>query len=273
MFTSINPATGDAGQSFAELTDAQIEARVAKAHETYTSWRVTPLEERTALLSKIADAFEADKHRLGEIATREMGKTLKSAIAEVEKCVAGFRYYAEHGPALLAPQKIELPNGGATAQWLPMGVVLAVMPWNFPYWQVIRFVAPSILAGNVGLLKHASSVQGCAAAIEEVILKAGAPEGLFQNLAIKSGKVAGLIEDDRIVAVTLTGSEGAGAKVAEVAGRAQEGRAGTRRIGPVRGDALGRSRPRGQNRRHRPHPEYRPVVHLRQADDRPCRRL
>jgi succinate-semialdehyde dehydrogenase/glutarate-semialdehyde dehydrogenase len=220
MFTSINPATGETGQTFAELTDAQVEARVAKAHETYGAWRVTPLKDRVELLLRIADAFETDKQRLGEIATREMGKTLKSAIAEVEKCVAGFRYYAEHGPALLAPTKIEVPNGTATAQWLPMGVVLAVMPWNFPYWQVIRFVAPSILAGNVGLLKHASSVQGCAAAIEEVILKAGAPEGLFQNLAIKSGKVAGLIEDDRIVAVTLTGSEGAGAKVAEVAGRA-----------------------------------------------------
>jgi succinate-semialdehyde dehydrogenase/glutarate-semialdehyde dehydrogenase len=220
MFTSINPATGKAGQTFAELTDAQVETRLAKAHETYKAWRVTPIKDRVELLLRIADAFETDKQRLGEIATREMGKTLKSAIAEVEKCVAGFRYYAEHGPALLAPTTIEVPNGPATAQWLPMGVVLAVMPWNFPYWQVIRFVAPSILAGNVGLLKHASSVQGCAAAIEEAILKAGAPEGLFQNLAIKSGKVAGLIEDDRIVAVTLTGSEGAGAKVAEVAGRA-----------------------------------------------------
>jgi succinate-semialdehyde dehydrogenase / glutarate-semialdehyde dehydrogenase len=220
MFTSINPATGEAGQSFAELTDAQVEARVARAHETYRTWRVTPLEERTALLAKIAEAFEADKHRLGEIATREMGKTLKSAIAEVEKCAAGFRYYAEHGPALLAPTEIELPHGHASAHWLPMGAVLAVMPWNFPYWQVIRFVAPAIMAGNVGLLKHASSVQGCAAAIEEVILQAGAPEGLFQNLAIKSDKVAGLIADDRIVAVTLTGSEGAGAKVAEAAGRA-----------------------------------------------------
>jgi succinate-semialdehyde dehydrogenase/glutarate-semialdehyde dehydrogenase len=220
MFTSINPATGETGQTFAELTDAQVETRVAKAHDAYKAWRVTSLKERTELLLRIADAFEADKERLGEIATREMGKTLKSAIAEVEKCVAGFRYYAEHGPALIAPKKIEVPNGTATAQWLPMGVVLAVMPWNFPYWQVIRFAAPSILAGNVGLLKHASGVQGCAAAIEEMILKAGAPEGLFQNLAIKSGKVAGLIEDDRIVAVTLTGSEGAGAKVAEVAGRA-----------------------------------------------------
>lgn len=220
MFTSINPATNQPGASFAELTDAQVEARLAAAHDAFARWRVTPLDERTALLARIADAFEADREALGRIATEEMGKTLKSAIAEVDKCVAGFRYYAEHGPALLAPVTIPLASGTATARWLPMGPVLAVMPWNFPYWQVIRFLAPTILAGNVGLLKHASSVQGCAAAIEETVLKAGAPAGLFQNLPIKSGKVAAIIADDRVAAVTLTGSEGAGAKVAEAAGRA-----------------------------------------------------
>lgn len=220
MFTSIDPATNQPGQRFAELTDAEIEARIAAAHEAFGRWRQTDLAERTALLSRIADAFEADKRRLGEIATREMGKTLKSAIAEVEKCVAGFRYYAEHGPAFLEPSVTPLAIGTATARWLPMGPVLAVMPWNFPYWQVIRFLAPTILAGNVGLLKHASSVQGCAAAIEEAVLNAGAPAGLFQNLPVKSGKVAAIIADDRVVAVTLTGSEGAGAKVAEAAGAA-----------------------------------------------------
>jgi succinate-semialdehyde dehydrogenase / glutarate-semialdehyde dehydrogenase len=220
MFTSINPATNQPGDSFAELTDAQIEARLGTAHAAFLAWRSTDLAERTALLARIADTFEADKTRLAEIATREMGKTLKSAIAEVEKCVAGFRDYAEHGPALLEPGNVALAAGRATTRWLPMGPVLAVMPWNFPYWQVIRFVAPTILAGNVGLLKHASNVQGCAAAIEQTLLKAGAPEGLFQNLAIKSNKVAAIISDDRIVAVTLTGSEGAGAKVAEAAGAA-----------------------------------------------------
>jgi succinate-semialdehyde dehydrogenase/glutarate-semialdehyde dehydrogenase len=220
MFTSINPATGQAGESFAELTPDEIEAKVAAAHEAYRAWRTTDLATRSALLDAIAEQFEINKRRLAEIATREMGKTLKSAIAEVEKCAAGFRHYATAGPAMLAPRNIPTATGSATARFLPMGPVLAVMPWNFPYWQVVRFAAPTILAGNVGLLKHASSVQGCAAAIEEMIVAAGAPAALFQNLAIKSDKVDALIADPRIVAVTLTGSEGAGMKVAEAAGRA-----------------------------------------------------
>ena len=220
MFTSINPATGQPGESFAELTADEIEAKLALAQRTWAGWRATSLAERTALLERIADRFDANKQRLAEIATREMGKTLKSAIAEVEKCAAGFRHYARNGPAMLAPRTIDLPNGTAEAVWLPIGPVLAIMPWNFPYWQVVRFAAPTILAGNVGLLKHASSVQGCGAAIEEMIVAAGAPAGLFQNLAIKSSKVAALIADDRVAAVTLTGSEGAGMQVAEAAGRA-----------------------------------------------------
>jgi len=220
MFTSINPATGKPGQSHAELTDAQIEARLAKASTMFQAWRTSDPHDRMALLRRIAEAFEDDREALARIATEEMGKTLKSAVAEVEKCASAFRYYARHGLRLLATTDVETPAGAVHTRWLPMGPVLAVMPWNFPYWQVIRFAAPTIMAGNVGLLKHASSVQGCAAAIEATILKAGAPDGLFQNLAIKSDKIAGLIADDRIVAVTLTGSEGAGAKVAEAAGRA-----------------------------------------------------
>jgi len=220
MFTSINPATGEPGASFAELTAGEIEAKVAAAHDAYRAWRISDVATRTALLEAIADQFEANKQRLAEIATREMGKTLKSAIAEVEKCAGGFRHYAKAGPAMLEPRTIPTASGSAIARWLPMGPVLAVMPWNFPYWQVVRFLAPTILAGNVGLLKHASSVQGCGAAIEEMVTAAGAPAGVFQNLAIKSGKVDALIADPRIVAVTLTGSEGAGMKVAEAAGRA-----------------------------------------------------
>jgi len=220
MFTSINPATGEPGESFAELTADEIETKVTVAHVAYRAWRTTDLATRSALLEAIADQFETNKQRLAEIATREMGKTLKSAIAEVEKCAAGFRHYAKAGPAMLNPRTIPTATGSATARFLPMGPVLAVMPWNFPYWQVVRFLAPTILAGNVGLLKHASSVQGCGAAIEEMVVAAGAPAGVFQNLAIKSGKVEALIADPRIVAVTLTGSEGAGMKVAEAAGRA-----------------------------------------------------
>ena len=220
MFTSINPATGEPGDTFAELTADEIEAKLIRAHAAYGAWRTIEIATRTALLEAIADQFEANKRRLAEIATREMGKTLKSAIAEVEKCVTGFRHDAKAGPAMLEPHTIPTAAGSATARWLPMGPVLAVMPWNFPYWQVVRFLAPTILAGNVGLLKHASSVQGCGAAIEEMVTAAGAPVGVFQNLAIKSGRVEALIADPRIVAVTLTGSEGAGMKVAEAAGRA-----------------------------------------------------
>ncbi|MGN6269822.1 MAG: NAD-dependent succinate-semialdehyde dehydrogenase [Sphingomonas sp.] len=220
MFTSINPATGETVATRDEFTAAELEARVQRAHQAFRHWRTTDYATRTKLLAKIADAFDADKHRLAEIATREMGKTLKSAIAEVEKCAAAFRYYAEHGPEMLGAVEVPVATGKATARWLPMGPVLAVMPWNFPYWQVVRFAAPTIMAGNVGLLKHASNVQGVAAALEETIRDAGAPAGLFQNLAIKSNKVEGLIADDRIAAVTLTGSEGAGVAVAEAAGRA-----------------------------------------------------
>jgi succinate-semialdehyde dehydrogenase/glutarate-semialdehyde dehydrogenase len=216
MFTSINPATGAPGESFAELTQDEIAAKVAQAEAAYRQWRLTDPAERAALLERIAEQFDANTHRLAEIATREMGKTLKSAIAEVQKCAAAFRHYAQEGPAMLEPRSFP----GATATWHPMGPVLAVMPWNFPYWQVVRFMAPTIMAGNVGLLKHASNVQGCGAALEEMVIAAGGPAGLFQNLAIKSDKVADLIADDRIVAVTLTGSEGAGMKVAEAAGRA-----------------------------------------------------
>ena len=220
MFTSINPATGEAGDRFAELTIDETEARVARAAAAYKTWRATDYATRTALLNAIADQFTAHRERLAEIAVREMGKTLKSSLAEVDKCASGFRYYAEHGPGMLAPHRISTASGPASARWLPMGPVLAVMPWNFPYWQVVRFLAPTIMAGNVGLLKHASSVQGVAAAIEEMVVAAGAPAGVFQNLAIKSSKVAALIADDRIVAVTLTGSEGGGVQVAEAAGRA-----------------------------------------------------
>ena len=220
MFQSINPATGEPGETLAELTADEIEVRIAKAHAAWADWRATDLATRSALLEAIAEAFEADKRRLAEIATREMGKTLKSSIAEVEKCAAGFRHYAQNGPAMLAPRTIETAAGKATTRYLPIGAVLAVMPWNFPYWQVVRFLAPTIMAGNVGLLKHASLCQGVAAAIEETVTAAGAPAGVFQNLAIKSDKVDALIADDRIAAVTLTGSEDAGMKVAEAAGRA-----------------------------------------------------
>ena len=221
MFTSINPATGETVGTYHELDADGIEMALARAEAAFRAWRDSPLEKRTELLGRIADAWEANKRHLAETATKEMGKTLASAVAEVEKCIAGFRHYAKNGPGYLEPATVRTAGGGhAVARWLPMGPVLAVMPWNFPYWQVVRFLAPTIMAGNVGLLKHASNVQGCAALIQQMMSAAGAPDGLFQNLPIKSDKVSAIIADRRVVAVTLTGSEGAGAQVAQAAGRA-----------------------------------------------------
>lgn len=220
MLKSTNPATGQEFATHAELTKAQVNTKLDKAMTAFHAWRETGLDKRTALLARLADLYDSNKDRLARMATMEMGKTYLSAIAEVEKCAAAFRHYAKDGPAMLAPRSYQLGSGGsAEVHWLPQGPVLAIMPWNFPYWQAVRFLAPTILAGNVGLLKHASIVQGVAGLMEEMVLTAGGPEGLFQNLAIKSGMVADIIADDRVVAVTLTGSEGAGMAVAEQAGR------------------------------------------------------
>ncbi len=216
MFTSINPATNAQGETFAALDQDGIDLALNRAATAFRGWRVSGIDRRVALLHAIADRFDADKRHLAQVATREMGKTLAAAVAEIEKCVAAFRYYADHGPAHLAPIEV----AGAVSHWQPLGPVLAVMPWNFPYWQVVRWLAPTILAGNVGLLKHASLTQGCAALLQRTVQAAGAPDGLFQNLPVKSDKVARIIADPRIAAVTLTGSEGAGAQVAQAAGKA-----------------------------------------------------
>src|SRR5687767_13779034 len=150
MFKSVNPASGTEIATYEELKPDEIEAKLAAAASAFVSWRNTSLDERVAMLRAIADRFEADKERLAEVATEEMGKTYKSSLAEVEKCIAGFRYYAEHGPAMLEPRRVKLGNGGtAETRYLPLGPVLAVMPWNFPYWQGGRFLAPTILGGNV----------------------------------------------------------------------------------------------------------------------------
>ena len=176
MFRSINPATGQEIATFPALDAAALEAKVEKAAECWRQWRDSPVEERTALLEAIAERFQDEQDRLARMATAEMGKTLKEAHAEVAKCATGLRYFAEHGAKWLEPQPI--PGGKGRLHWQPLGPVLAVMPWNFPYWQVVRFLAPTILAGNVGLLKHASNVQGVAALIEEMVDDAGAPDGL-----------------------------------------------------------------------------------------------
>ena len=220
MITTVNPATGETLAEYRTLDERGIDTALDLAQATYRDWRTSPIERRTAVLKKLGDLYLEQTDDLAKLAVAEMGKPVSQARSEVEKCASLFHYLAEKGPAMLEPLEWEL-SGGGTAQglWLPQGPVLAVMPWNFPYWQVARFLAPTILAGNVGLLKHASIVQGTAAKLAELVVEAGGPDGLFQNLCIGSDPVAGILADDRVIAATLTGSEGAGRAVAEQAGK------------------------------------------------------
>jgi succinate-semialdehyde dehydrogenase / glutarate-semialdehyde dehydrogenase len=215
---SVNPATGATLQTFSEAAAREIEAALALAHETFRVWRRTPFAERAAKMRRAAAILEEDKHRFGETMTLEMGKPIGAAVAEVEKCASVCRYYAEHAEAFLEPQEIATDAGRSYVRYDPLGPVLAVMPWNFPFWQVLRFAAPTLMAGNVGLLKHASNVPRSALAIAEVFVRAGFPPGCFQTLLVGSAAVAKMIEDPRIAAVTLTGSEGAGVAVGRAAG-------------------------------------------------------
>jgi succinate-semialdehyde dehydrogenase/glutarate-semialdehyde dehydrogenase len=218
---SINPATGETLKTFDTLTDAQIEARLAKAASTFADFSPRRrLAERTAWLSKAADILVRDKAKFAKMMTLEMGKPIAQAEAEVEKCAGGCRHYAEHAGQYLADSHTNTGKEKAYVRWLPIGPVLAVMPWNFPFWQVFRFAAPALAAGNVGLLKHASNVPECALAIHDIFVEAGFPEGAFQTLLVGSDKVAGIIADGRVRAVTLTGSEGAGRQVGAAAGKA-----------------------------------------------------
>ncbi len=220
MITTINPATGETIAEYEELDKSAIDAKLARAQSAYRDWRTSPINRRTDILSRMSELYRDRNEELSRLAVTEMGKPISQARNEVEKCADLLQYFAEHGPPMLAPESWELSDGGrAEGRWLAQGPVLAVMPWNFPYWQVVRFMAPTILAGNVGVLKHAGIVQGVAAKLEELALEAGAPEGVFQNLCIGSDPVADIIADDRIVAATLTGSEGAGSAVAGQAGK------------------------------------------------------
>jgi succinate-semialdehyde dehydrogenase/glutarate-semialdehyde dehydrogenase len=215
---SINPATEEVIKEFDELNAEQIESKLAKAQATFETWRETPLEERAKLMRATAVQLREQKKELASIITREVGKTLSASEAEIEKCAATCDYYAENAPKFLAPEEIKTDAGKSYARFDPIGIVLAVMPWNFPLWQVFRFAAPALMAGNVGVLKHASNVQLSGFAIEKVLLDAGFPEGAFANLAIGSAKVDAIIRDRRVKAVTLTGSDYAGSQVAKTAG-------------------------------------------------------
>jgi succinate-semialdehyde dehydrogenase/glutarate-semialdehyde dehydrogenase len=217
--TSVNPANGEVLGKYEELSDAELEARLARAAQTFRVWRRRPFADRAALLVRAAEVLEQRKERWGRLMTLEMGKTLQSAVAEAEKCAWACRFYAESAERFLADEEVKASATRSYVRHLPLGPVLAVMPWNFPFWQVFRFAAPALMAGNVGLLKHASNVPQCALAIEEVFRVAGFPDGCFQTLLVGSRRVAAIVEDDRIAAVTLTGSEPAGASVASAAAR------------------------------------------------------
>lgn len=216
---SINPTTGATVQEFEEHSEREVEEKLALAQRAFLSHRTSSLTQRAAKLRRAAELLERDKQSFARLMTMEMGKTLTSAVSEVEKCARGCLHYAEHGAAYLSDESITTEASASYVRYLPLGPVLAVMPWNFPFWQVIRFAAPTLMAGNVALLKHASNVPRCALALEELFREAGFEAGVFQALLIGSKRVSKVIEDKRVRAVTLTGSEAAGRQVAETAGR------------------------------------------------------
>ena len=216
---SINPATGETLKTFDALTDSEIDAMIGRAVDAFSDYRLTTFAQRSENMLNAAEILEKSKEIFGEIMTTEMGKPIKAAIAEAEKCAWVCRFYAENARPFLEDELVETNATRSYVHYQPIGPVLAVMPWNFPFWQVFRFAAPALMAGNVALLKHASNVPACALAIEEIFRKAGFPKGAFQTLMIGSDKVQRVIEDPRIRAVTLTGSEPAGTAVASLAGK------------------------------------------------------
>jgi len=215
---TVNPSTGETLETFDPHSPAEVERRLALAASTFVEWRRVPMDERARRMRRAGEILDERKQEYGRLMTVEMGKPVGPGVAEAEKCALACRFYAEHAAEFLAPERVDTDASESMVRYDPIGAVLAVMPWNFPFWQVIRFAAPALMAGNVGLLKHASNVPRCALAIERVFRDAGFPEGAFQVLLVGSDAVAKLIEDPRIAAVTLTGSEAAGASVGTAAG-------------------------------------------------------
>jgi acyl-CoA reductase-like NAD-dependent aldehyde dehydrogenase len=216
---SVNPTTGQRIRAYPVLPAAGIDRAVARASERFPEWSRLRADKRAGFLEGLARTLRDQSEALARLATEEMGKRLTEARAEVEKCAVACEYYASHGPDFLVDQMIASDAGRSLVAWQPLGPVLLVMPWNFPYWQALRQAIPATLAGNTVLLKHASNVPGCAAALEELFNEAGFPEGVFRNLAIGSDAVEGVIADPRVRGVSLTGSEGAGRAVAAAAGK------------------------------------------------------
>src|ERR1700712_5082120 len=218
-----NPATGETVQEFDSLTQQELEDRIQRSWDAFQSYRDTTFYQRAGWMRAAADILGAEADHLAELATLEMGKPFAAAKAEVTKCALGCRWYADHAPEHLADHPwdpADAPeNARAFPRYPPLGPILAIMPWNFPYWQVLRFAAPALMAGNTGLLKHASNVPQVAMALEDVRTRAGFPDGAFQTLLVGSSVIEGVIDDDRVRAVTLTGSEPAGREVGARAGQ------------------------------------------------------
>jgi succinate-semialdehyde dehydrogenase/glutarate-semialdehyde dehydrogenase len=217
---SVNPATGQLLATFDPLDAPALETRLAEAWKAFALWKTTSFSERGKIMERAADILEIQAGQLGPLMTAEMGKPVRSAIDEILKSARGCRYYAQNAERFLMDEEIPTEARRSYIRYEPVGPVLAIMPWNFPFWQVFRFAAPAIMAGNVALLKHAPNVPQCAQAIERIFSSAGFPGGVFQNLAIDTDQVPAILEDTRVRAVTLTGSDRAGREVAARAGRA-----------------------------------------------------
>ncbi|MGY8915827.1 MAG: NAD-dependent succinate-semialdehyde dehydrogenase, partial [Flavobacteriales bacterium] len=218
MKNSINPFNKKELYQFKELNEAEIKHKLDLAADTFTQWRKTSFKERSRLMYKAADELKQNKQEYAEVITQEMGKPISQAISEVEKCALVCEYYAENAASQLKNEIIETEASESYVSFEPIGVVLAVMPWNYPFWQVFRFAAPALMAGNIGVLKHASNTMKSGELIEQVFTRAGFPKGCFQNMIIGSDKIEDIIENDHIKAVTLTGSKPAGSSVAAIAG-------------------------------------------------------
>lgn len=216
---TINPTTGQTLKTFEPLTEQQVDEKLELGAKTFKSYRATSFAQRESLMLRAAQILETEKNRLGRLMTLEMGKPIKAAEQEIEKCAWVCRYYVENAKQHLADEVITTSATKSYVRYQPLGPVLAVMPWNFPFWQVFRFAAPALMAGNVGLLKHSSNVPQCALAIEDIFRRAGFPDGAFQTLLIGSDSVQRVLEDARVAAATLTGSEPAGRSVAGIAGK------------------------------------------------------
>jgi succinate-semialdehyde dehydrogenase/glutarate-semialdehyde dehydrogenase len=215
---SVNPKSGKTEKTFEAHSPEQVEERLRKATSAFASFRKTSFGDRAGKMRKAADLLDARRAELARLMTMEMGKPRKQAMGEVEKCATACRYYADTAEQHLAAEKVDTDAKRSEKRFQPLGCVLAVMPWNFPFWQVFRFAAPALMAGNVGLLKHSSNVPQCAIAIEQIFRDAGFPEGCFQTLLVPGSEVKKLLEDERIAAATLTGSDAAGRSLASIAG-------------------------------------------------------